>query len=259
MKPDPGSYVLPANFPDHHPKAGEDDPDGGKPDLDALARALYPEWNRRISSGHIKAVPKGSVYMANDEACDECSSSAYGDDSDGESNQGMDAMAVSRGKVNAMMVCIVCGGLGHASNVDGMQCLTAQLGIKVPKHDLAKIKYPNGIKFPEWSRRPNGKDRGGTSSDAMYSEKDKKKHNPHRKHPTKDKKKLYKKKEVRQAEPEPSESSSESEEDQAPESKFASVYHTIDIRPTRRNPHYQSYSSDSEDTSESATTEASSP
>jgi hypothetical protein len=70
---------------------------------------------------------------------------------------------------------------------------------------------------------------------------------------------LYKKKEVRQAEPEPSESSSESEEDQAPESKFASVYHTIDIRPTRRNPHYQSYSSDSEDTSESATTEASSP
>ena len=259
MKPDPGSYVLPANFPDHHPKAGEADPNGGKPDLDALARALYPEWNRRISSGHIKAVPKGSVYMANDEACDECSSSAYGDDSDGESNQGMDAMAVSRGKVNAMMVCIVCGGLGHASNVDGMQCLTAQLGIKVPKHDLAKIKYPNGIKFPEWSRRPNGKDRGGTSSDAMYSEKDKKKHNPHRKHPTKDKKKLYKKKEVRQAEPEPSESSSESEEDQAPESKFASVYHTIDIRPTRRNPHYQSYSSDSEDTSESATTEASSP
>ena len=85
-------------------------------------------------------------------------------------------------------------------------------------------------------RRPNGKDRGGTSSDAMYSEKDKKKHNPHRKHPTKDKKKLYKKKEVRQAEPEPSESSSESEEDQAPESKFASVYHTIDKRPTRRNP-----------------------
>jgi len=146
---------------------------------------------------------------------------------------------VSRGKVSAMMVCLVCGGLGHASNVDGMQCLTAQLGIKVPKHDLAKIKYPNGIKFPEWSRRPKSRGSGASSSDAMYSDKGKSRlmdKRPKPKFNKKDKGKQYKQREAKEVqapvqEDHSSESSSESDQEQAPESKFASVYHTIDIRP----------------------------
>jgi hypothetical protein len=269
MAGDPGSYVLPNQFPAHHPKAGQADPNRGKPDLDALARALYPEWCRRINSGLIKAVPKGSVYMADDNDCSDDDSSADGYGSDDISRE-MDAMAVSRGKVSAMMVCLVCGGLGHASNVDGMQCLTAQLGIKVPKHDLAKIKYPNGIKFPEWSRRPNPKrrDHGSSSSEALYTDKQRPNTKPRAKPKLseKDKRKLRKQREAKEAreaevEKSDSQSSSESEQEVAPESKFASVYHTIDIR-SHPNKGYQSYTSSDDDDNhnlKSATTEASTP
>ena len=68
-------------------------------------------------------------------------------------------------------------------------------------------------------------------------------------------------KEAREAEVEESnsQSSSESEQELAPESKFASVYHTIDIR-SHPNRGYQSYSSnDDDDELKSATTKASPP
>jgi hypothetical protein len=249
MVPDPGSYKLPANFPPHHPKAGTADPDAGKPDLEALARALYPEWSRRIKSGMIKAVPKGMVYMADDGSHDEDDSN---DDSDNDLSNDMSAMAVSRGKVNAMMVCLACGGLGHAANVEGMQCLTTQLGVKVPKHDLAKIKYPNGIKFPEWSRRSNPK-RRDSNPEASYTDKQRLQPKPRAKPKLseKDKRKLRKQREAKEAreaevEKSDSQSSSESEQELAPESKFASVYSTIDVR-SHPNKGYRSYSSSSSD------------
>ena len=62
LKPDPGSYVLPATYPEYHPKKGQNDPNAGKPDLYALCKAFYPEWHHRIKSGQIKSVPRGSVY-----------------------------------------------------------------------------------------------------------------------------------------------------------------------------------------------------
>ena len=34
------------------------------------------------------------------------------------------ASKVSRTKIDADYVCVVCGGRGHASNVEGMECLT---------------------------------------------------------------------------------------------------------------------------------------
>ena len=178
----------------------------------------------------------------------------------------MSALAVSRGKVNATMVCLACGGLGHAANVEGMQCLTTQLGVKIAKHDLAKIKYPNGIKFPEWSRRPNPKrhDNPSSNSEALYTDK----HKPNSKPRTKpklsekDKRRMRKQRETKEAreaevEESDSQSSSESVQESAPESKFASVYHTIDIR-SHPNKGYQSYSSE-DDELKSATTKASTP
>ena len=202
--------------------------------------------------------------MADDGSHDEDDSGD--DDSDDGLSNDMSAMAVSRSKINASMVCLACGGLGHASNVEGMQCLTTQLGVKVAKHDLAKIKYPNGIKFPEWSRRPNPK-RHNNDSEALYTDQKRLNRKPGAKPKLseKDKRRLRKQreaKEAREAEVQKSESQSSSESDQelAPESKFASVYHTIDIR-AHPNKGYQSYSSSSDDDyqSKSATTKASAP
>ena len=65
LKLDPGRYVLPANYPDYHPKKGQPDPNAGKPDLYALCKAFYPEWHYRIKSGQIHSVPNGSVYEVN--------------------------------------------------------------------------------------------------------------------------------------------------------------------------------------------------
>ena len=61
-----GSCVFANVYPTHHPQAGIGRPPDqiGKPDLNALAHKLYPEWARRIKNGMIKAVPKGSVYQA---------------------------------------------------------------------------------------------------------------------------------------------------------------------------------------------------
>jgi hypothetical protein len=241
-----------------------------------MAHAFYPEWARRVKAGVIRTVPKGMAYVAdaNDGNDDDDNDDDDNDDMDDVTNS-MSAMAVSRGKISATWVCMVCGGLGHASNVDGMQCLTAQLGIKIPKQDLVKIKYPNGIKYPSFSRHPSRKSssQGSSSSshDVKYSSRDK---SNSRKHKTKDfdrkkrndrndRKKPYSKREGKQVETSGSEESpSQSDDsDEVPESKFASVYHTIDVRDS----HYQSYSSSDEDQHQtsnhkkSATTKAKKP
>ena len=66
-------------------------------------------------------------------------------------------MAMQRAKVNERTVCVCCGGIGHGSTVDGVDCLTTQLGTKVSKDTLRKIKYPDGIAFPSFNRRqPSG-------------------------------------------------------------------------------------------------------
>ena len=51
IKPDPGSYTIPANYPAHHPKSGSAHPNRGQPDLFALVTALEPEWTRRCKRG----------------------------------------------------------------------------------------------------------------------------------------------------------------------------------------------------------------
>ena len=61
IKPDPGSYTIPANYPTHHPKAGTAHPQRGQADLYALVTALEPEWTRRCKRGYIKPVPRGMV------------------------------------------------------------------------------------------------------------------------------------------------------------------------------------------------------
>ena len=49
-KLDTGSYVIPATYPDYHPKKGQPDPNAGKSDLYALCKAFYPEWHYRIKA-----------------------------------------------------------------------------------------------------------------------------------------------------------------------------------------------------------------
>ena len=191
----PGNYTHPTHYPAGHPLQGKAHPDANKADLLALVNAFEPEWTRRCRKGLIRAVPKGSVYAADetdyedndrednvDEGSDDESayytksrpgsrsgprpgpSRGYKRDDrksrDGRQSQsrksfnprpkpkGESAQAVSRSKVNASMICIYCGGRGHAGNVDGMECLTKQLNITIPRDELAATRYPNGLKFP---------------------------------------------------------------------------------------------------------------
>jgi hypothetical protein len=146
LKPDPGTYVLPAVYPAYHPKSGQPDPNAGRPDLYALCKAYYPEWHYRIKSGQIKSVPRGSVYEIREHAADysEHDDDAYDDDSDREALYS----SVSRRQITSKSVCGVCGGRGHYGRVEGMDCLTKQLGIQIPRSELALTKYPSGISYP---------------------------------------------------------------------------------------------------------------
>ena len=249
-----GTYKIPNTYPAHHPKAGTAHPDRGKPDLDAMATAFYPEWTRKIHSGAIRRVPKGSVYQVHDDVND--SDQPGSDDGDHDGTEG--AFAVSRGRIDARWVCLVCGGLGHASNVDGMQCLTAQLNIRIPKNQLTKIRYPSDVRVPRWT---NDRSAGGSSDrrdrrnerrneSARVTERDdedanytssRRPHERSRKHKKEHKKRRPKESARRAASEQSASESSSDSSGSAPEAKFASVYHTIDIRDS----HYQSYSSDS--------------
>ena len=237
MTPNPGSYVEKANYPTHHPKAGTANPKSGEPDMHALVTALDPIWRRKVRT--IKSAPRGMVYQTqqtNDDCyeCDEASSddANHDDDDQAETHNGT-ANAVARSNITAAFICLVCGGRGHAASVDGVECLTKQLGISIPRQELAATKYPNGLKFPSipsngskqresprYTTRHDGsssrdESRRNTSRDGKQGVK------------IKDKQK-YVKRNARESR-EPPQSSSESS-DAAGEhtAKFAVAYHTID-------------------------------
>ena len=140
---------IPANYPAWHPKSGDAHPQAGTPDVFAMAQHFYPEWSRRCAKGLIRQVPRGSVYQAevNSDASDERCHETIDDDDD------EDAYSVARSKITAAWVCVVCGGRGHASNVDGTDCLTKQLGITIPRSELASTRYPSGVRSPFTSDR----------------------------------------------------------------------------------------------------------
>jgi hypothetical protein len=137
--------VLPAVYPDYHPKKGQNDPNAGKPDLYALCKAFYLEWHHRIKSGQIKSVPRGSVYhVENDTSEPENADYSENDESDETALY----TSTTRKQITSRSVCGVCGGRGHYGRVEGMDCLTKQLGISIPRSELALTKYPSGITFP---------------------------------------------------------------------------------------------------------------
>jgi len=115
-------------------------------DLYALCKAFYPEWHYRIKSGQIKSAPRGSVYEVREHVDDysEGDEDARDDESDGEALYS----SVSRRQITSKSVCGVCGGRGHYGRVEGMDCLTKQLGIHIPRSELALTKYPSGISYP---------------------------------------------------------------------------------------------------------------
>ena len=139
-----GTYVFPANYPAYHPQAGNAHAQAGEPDIDAMARAFVNPWITMLKQGKVKRVPHG---MARPAVTIDFSSS------EDEESPTSSALAVKRSLIDATFVCLACGGRGHASNVDGEECLTRKLGIKIPENELAQTRYPNGIVFP--GRRGN--------------------------------------------------------------------------------------------------------
>ena len=137
LKPDPGSYVLPATYPNYHPKKGQPDPNAGKPDLYALCKAFYLEWHYRIKSGQIRSVPKGSVYEVTQDDDELDDDDDNEDDGEVDSDDQVLYTPTTRKQITSKSVCGVCGGRGHYSRVDGMDCLTKQLDITTPRSELA--------------------------------------------------------------------------------------------------------------------------
>jgi hypothetical protein len=178
-----GSYTHPANYPAHHPNAGNAHPHAGQPDIMATAHGFYSEWARMIDKGMIKAVPKGMAYQA-----DHSRSSSYGrarskssasypassrdhgyrsTHSDGSSDDDEHAN-MARARVTKRMVCGVCGGIGHPGRVDGVgSCLTALLGHRVDHADLSRMTYPDGYNPPRFLHKP--KPSGSGSRDHPHS------------------------------------------------------------------------------------------
>ena len=149
-----GSCVFAGVFPAHHPQAGIGRPPDqiGKPDLSALAHKFYPEWARCIKNGMIKAVPKGSVYQAevDDDSSDD--DSAPDDDDDEAAYSIHGKRKHGHPHITATSICSVCGGLGHWATVDGFACLTSKLNISVAKDTLKQIRYPGGLRYPDFDR-----------------------------------------------------------------------------------------------------------
>ena len=251
MRPEPGSYVFAARYPTHHPKAGQNNPDSGKPDLDALAHALYPEWTRCLKRGLIKSIPKGSAYQA--ERDEENHSD---DDDDDYGIESESANAVSRRRINAQWICLVCGGIGHASNVDGMQCLTAQLGINVPKDTLRGVKYPDGLRNPHNEsrarREPPSAHANRTDQQSSSSTRDTRdrRPRPNMRDMRSNRKPFPRKGKARQVDSEPPDETHDDNDDesdaesQPAQAEYVSVYHTIDTRDVR----YNSFDSSDSDT-----------
>ena len=161
-----GSYVHPANYPVHDPRHSAAvaaalaatppvapvlaHPLAGEPNIMAMAHGFYPEWARMIKLGMIKAVPRGMAYQAH-----EPDDTQPVNEDENYDAHAYDAHAfLARERVTNQTVCIVCGGIGHAANVDGMYCLTTVLGHRVPPADLNRMTYPDGYTPPRRSN-PN--------------------------------------------------------------------------------------------------------
>ena len=132
-----GNYTHPANYPAHHPDAGTAHPLAGQPDIHAIAQAFYSEWARMIRTGAIKSVPRGMANRIEEETND--------DDTSESAN-------MVRDRITPHTVCAVCGGAGHAGNVEGLgMCLTARLNHRIPNSDLAQFRYPQGYNPPRFN------------------------------------------------------------------------------------------------------------
>ena len=126
-------------------------PNAGEPDLFATAHGFYPEWARMTKQGMIKSVPRGMANQAQD--------TSSGEDENPESASLASAL-LARARVSLQTVCLVCGGIGHAANVDGFgKCLTARLGHRVPPSDLSRIQYPDGYTPPRFGDRNSNRPR----------------------------------------------------------------------------------------------------
>ena len=175
-----GTFVHPAIYPAHFPAAlaGNAHPDAGNPDMSAMSDHWTTIWIDMMSSGAIKAPPKGSTVLQCETEQGEMDIAAGGDTGDKEicgSTSFWDVfstetrtpnpranshigtafqcvmgtlMAVSRDSINKDTICYSCGGRGHVSKVDGVECSTLRLGIQVPKTSLEGTTYPDGITFP---------------------------------------------------------------------------------------------------------------
>ena len=159
-----GSYTHPANYPAHHPDAGNAHPLAGQPDIMATAHGFYSEWARMIAKGMIKSVPKGMAYSANHPSPSRPRHSrrtpprSHGyrtTYSDAPSSDDEERADMARDRINSRTVCGICGGIGHAGTVDGVgTCLTARLGNRIPHGDLARMTYPDGYNPPRFLHKP---------------------------------------------------------------------------------------------------------
>ena len=260
LRPNPGSYVYPNVYPASHPYAGQAHPKAGQPDLMALVLAFYPEWNNALNKGMIKPVPRGSVYLLNNE---EEHGTQVEDTSYNQLDEDFEEMTLytksnklksrpyQASKITARTVCGICGGLGHYGSIDGKECLTKRLGVKVSKDTLSQIRYPDGISYPFKT--------GSNSSQHSNIIKHKKgahTNTPKGKRPLKSKRRVYLVESENSSDSDrvgPSEHKDGVNVAQQPDSdsasdveigKFAVAYHTIDTNKAR---HYQSYSSDNDD------------
>ena len=162
MRADPGSYTFPANYPPHAPAAlaGTAHPHAGQPDILAMASAFCDEWSRMLAAGQIKSPPKGSVYQAeegeseNEDQLDNDDACPIADDETEDESSANFSANLTRAQVKSLMICLWCGGIGHATTVDGKKCLSFELNNKPSEELLSAIKYPNGMTRPKINRKP---------------------------------------------------------------------------------------------------------
>ena len=218
-----GNYVYPANYVAHDPRAGQPHPHAGEPDVVSAAYAFRPEWERMIKHGLIKKAPKGLVQEIDD------SLSEGESDNDQSDNESADESAnMARSAITKRTVCLVCGGLGHAADVDGkIKCPNTILKTNVERSVLEQIKYPDGITRPSFNNKKSSNSKPkhkahASNDDNESSSSDDNEANFTRKGKH-DKKKFNKKKskftpkgkskKAKEVEPEPEPESSESDDD----------------------------------------------
>ena len=90
-----------------------------------------------IRTGAIRSVPRGMANRIDEETSDDDTT---------------ESACMVRDRITPHTVCAVCGGAGHAGNVEGLgMCLTARLNHRIPNADLAKIRYPPGYTPPRFN------------------------------------------------------------------------------------------------------------